>query len=146
MHEADRLVIAGYEVPLQQRTPADPARYPDGPGALLMRLIANRNLGLRSAAATFLLVTGRYWSATTYRAIGDGRKALTLDLVVDFATVLGISAGVLAALTGFELADAPRQPVDAAELIWAARRLTATQVRQVVSFADHGCASSPSGG
>lgn len=49
-------------------------------------------------ARTFLHLTGRYWSASTYGMVGHGRKELTPDLLADFATVLGIPADDLAVL------------------------------------------------
>lgn len=67
--------------------------------------------------------------------VGAGRKALTADLVADFATVLGIPAGDLAALTGTMPSAEPHSPrpeaVGMAELIWDLRRLTADQVQHV---------------
>ncbi|MFC9293805.1 hypothetical protein ACFTWH_35965 [Streptomyces sp. NPDC057011] len=56
-----------------------------------------------AGAQTFLALTGRYWSAATYGQVGHGRVELTPDLVADFATVLGIRADDLAALTGIAL-------------------------------------------
>ncbi|MFD9125061.1 hypothetical protein [Kitasatospora sp. NPDC059571] len=110
-----------------------------GGGALLMRMAANRNLGRTAAARTFLLLTGRYWSAATYGAVGRGRIPLTPDLVADFATVLGIPTGILAALTGIEPAGAApaqdRATTYAAEIIWDARRLSADQLRRCTTVA-----------
>ncbi|MCY0946521.1 hypothetical protein [Streptomyces antarcticus] len=105
------------------------------PGALLVRMLRHRNLDWTGMAKTFLLLTGRYWSASTYGMVGAGRKALTADLVADFGTVLGVPAGDLAALTGTMLSEEPPSPepaaVDMAELIWDLRRLTAGQVQRV---------------
>ncbi|MEU7436079.1 hypothetical protein AB0B07_35360 [Streptomyces sioyaensis] len=109
----------------------DPPAGP--PGALLVRMLRYRNLDWMGMARTYLFLTGRYWSASTYGMVGAGRKELTPDLVADFGTVLGIPAGDLAALTGITLCERPRthEPaaVEMAELIWDMRRLTADQVR-----------------
>ncbi|MFJ6569198.1 hypothetical protein ACIQNU_17410 [Streptomyces sp. NPDC091292] len=117
--------------------------YPAGPGAMLMRLVRNRNLGWNSAAKTFLLVTGRYWSAATYGMVGHGRRELTPELLVDFSAVLGILADDLSVLTGVALPEPPDgiPPLDltaaeVAELIWDTRRLTAAQVRRVGDAAE----------
>lgn len=105
-----------------------------------MRLIRNRNLTWAATAETFLVATGRYWSAATYGSVGRGTKPLTPDLLVDFATVLGIPADDLTLLTGVESSTAAPThdhiAGDTAELIWAARRLTAGQLRQVIDRLD----------
>lgn len=105
------------------------------PGALLVRMLRYRNVDWMGMARIFLHLTGRYWSASTYGMVGAGRKALTADLVADFGTVLGISGGDLAALTGTTLPEEPQSPEPAAvymaELIWDLRRLTADQVKRV---------------
>ena len=54
---------------------------PGGPGRLLMRMVRNRNLGSTATAKTFLSITGRYWSAATYGAVGHGRKQLTPEIL-----------------------------------------------------------------
>jgi hypothetical protein len=110
-----------------------------GPGAILMRMLANRNVGWTGVAKLFLVLTGRYWSAATYGAVGRGRKELTPDLLVDYSTLLGIPARDLAALIGMTLTDAlpaPRRSVEEVpELIWDVRRLTADQVKHVADVA-----------
>ncbi|MPY45413.1 hypothetical protein FNH04_37585 [Streptomyces phyllanthi] len=116
-------------------------QYPAGPGALLLRMLRNRNLAWTGTATTFLLVTGRYWSASTYGMVGHGRKQLTPDLLLDFSAVLGIPAADLAALTDVALPDEPSAPkptttAGVAELIWDVRRLTADQLRQVGDIAE----------
>jgi hypothetical protein len=127
-------------LPHEDRTQPVPAlrgyeRFERGPGGVLMGMTGNRNLSRAGTARTFLCLTGRYWAASTYAGVGNGRKELTPDLLVDFATVLGVPADVLSVLTGVDLPDGtlPRNPtaVDAAELLWHVRRLTDDQVRQV---------------
>ncbi|SEG56201.1 hypothetical protein SAMN04489712_106293 [Thermomonospora echinospora] len=132
-------------LPQQNRTqpvPPPPAweQYQPGFGALLVRMLRNRSLAWTGSAMVLLCLTGRYLAGATIGAVGGGRKELTPDLLADFATVLGIPADDMAALTGIELPDvAPRQnPVaaDVAELIWDVRRLTADQVEQVRTTAE----------
>ncbi|MEV6541858.1 hypothetical protein [Streptomyces sp. NPDC051665] len=127
-------------LPQESRTQPVPAlrvyeRFERGPGGVLLRMIGNRNLSWTGTARTFLCLTGRYWAASTYAGVGNGRKELTPDLLVDFATVLGVRAETLSVVTGVDLPDdtPPRNPAaaDAAELLWDIRRLTDNQVRQV---------------
>ncbi|WP_328675364.1 hypothetical protein [Streptomyces sp. NBC_00343] len=127
-------------LPQEERTQPVPAlrvyeRFERSPGGVLLRMIGNRNLSWAGTARTFLCLTGRYWAASTYAGVGNGRKELTPDLLVDFATVLGVPAETLSAVTGVDLPDdtPPRNPAaaDAAELLWEVRRLTENQVRQV---------------
>lgn len=120
------------------QSPPFPQLYdrPAGPpGALLVRMLRYRNLDWMGAARTFLLLTGRCWSASTYGMVGAGRKELSRDLIADFGTVLGIPAADLAALTSITLSEEPDPPeptaADMADLIWDLRRLTADQVRHV---------------
>ncbi|WP_405988525.1 hypothetical protein [Streptomyces sp. NBC_00986] len=111
------------------------AQFDRGPGGVLLRMIGNRNLSLTGTAQTFLRLTGRYWAASTYAGVGNGRKELTPDLLVDFATVLGVPADTLSVVTGVGLPGSTPPPnpaaADAAELLWDVRRLTDDQARQV---------------
>ncbi|MDQ0596353.1 hypothetical protein QF037_000698 [Streptomyces canus] len=127
-------------LPQERRTQPDPEprahlQYPPGPGGLLMRLLANRNLGWLAGAQTFLTLTGRYWSAATYGQVGHGCIELTPDLLADYAIVLGIRADDLAALTGVKLQDRTAPPsevaVDVTGLIWDVRRLTLDQIQHL---------------
>ncbi|MGW2281072.1 hypothetical protein [Streptomyces sp. NPDC001770] len=130
-------------------TPWPPAveRYPGGPGALLMRLLRNRNLGWTAAAKTFLVATGRYWSPATYGGVGRGTVPLTGELLADFGAVLDVPAADLAALTGLTPADPPSNPASACStpgrvsgLVWDVRRLTADQLSGATAFAESlGC-------
>lgn len=105
-----------------------------------MRMIRNRNLGWTATARTFLVLTGRYWSAATYGGVGHGRKPLTPDLLADFAALLDVPAADLATLTGVPLPATSTSPNPAltgvSELIWDVRRLTASQLQQVVDTAE----------
>ncbi|MFE2142170.1 hypothetical protein ACFXA3_10525 [Streptomyces sp. NPDC059456] len=138
--QRDQLRRIAQSLPQERRTKPVPEprpylRYPPGPGGLLMRLLANRNLGWSAAAKTFLPLTGRYWSPSTYGQAGHGCVGLTPDLLADYAIVLGIRAGDLAVLTGVDLREGTASPteavVDVTGLIWDVRRLTRDQVRQL---------------
>ncbi|MEU7880649.1 hypothetical protein [Microbispora bryophytorum] len=141
-----RAVLRQFVASLPQEGRAQPIskppvheQYPVGPGALLMRMVRNRNLGWTATAKTFFEVTGRYWSAATYGGVGHGRTQLTLELLADFSAVLDVPADDLAALTGVALPGAATvtKPTVAgvAELIWDVRRLTESQLRQVSDLA-----------
>jgi hypothetical protein len=122
------------------RAPRAYEQYGPGFGGVLVRMLGNRNLDRMGTARTFVHLTGRYWSAATYGVVGHGRKELTPDLLADFATVLGVPADDLAALTGIGLpaATPPQNPAtaDVARLVWDLRRLTAAQVHQVHETAE----------
>lgn len=137
----DRVHQYASALPQLARRPADRLaavqdRHSSGPGALLMRMTRNRNLDWTRTAKVFLLLTGRYWSPATYGSVAFGLAALPPDLILDFATVLGIAADDLAALTGVSLTGPASAPDPAtaglAELIWDVRRLTDDQVRAVI--------------
>ncbi|MER5515704.1 helix-turn-helix domain-containing protein [Streptomyces sp. NPDC002763] len=109
------------------------------PGGRVIRMLQYRNLGWTGMAKLLAVVTPTYLSASTYGAIGFGRKELTPRLVTDFAALLGINARDLAALTGVRPRELPPPPppeaADAAVLLWEARRLSAAQARHVAELA-----------
>jgi transcriptional regulator with XRE-family HTH domain len=119
--------------------PRLPVSLSGGPGACVVRMLQYRNLNWTGMAKTFAFVTPTYLSAATYGVIGSGRKELTPRLVTDFAALLGIDACELAALTGIVMGEIPPPPtaeaVDAAALVWEARRLSAAQARHVFDLA-----------
>ncbi|QKW17440.1 XRE family transcriptional regulator [Verrucosispora sp. SN26_14.1] len=152
------LVSAAVRLPAQQRTglreslrslpqmdrlqPSPPPppyeRYPPGPGAMILRMLHNRNLGWMGAAKCLAQVTPHYFAASTIGRIGRGEKELTADLVAAFAALLAVPADDLAALTGLEAGGTTMvNPAveDVASLIWDARRLTAGQLAQVTNEA-----------
>ncbi|MFI5881307.1 hypothetical protein [Streptomyces sp. NPDC051554] len=123
-------------LPQEGRTEPVPAlrvyeRFERGPGGVLLRMIGNRNLSWTGMARTFLCLTGRYWAASTDTGVGNGRKELTPDLLVDFATVLSVPAETLSVVIGVDLPDdtPPRNPAaaDTAELLLDIRRREAVQ-------------------
>ncbi|MFC5906036.1 hypothetical protein [Streptacidiphilus monticola] len=127
-------------LPQEPRTQPAPGprphlKYPPGPGRVLARLLANRNLDLASGARTFLALTGRYWSAATYGQVGRGRRVVTPELLADYATVLGVPVRDLAALTGVEPPHRTPAPspvsIDVADLLWETRRLSSDQVKRL---------------
>ncbi|WP_460117969.1 hypothetical protein [Streptomyces phaeofaciens] len=120
-----------------------------GPGGRVIRMLQYRNLGRTGMAKLLAVVTPTYLSAATYGVIGDGRKELTPRLVTDFAALLGTDARELAALTGVRLREVPPPPapeaVDAAALLWEARRLSAAQAQHVRELARSLRGDSPKG-
>lgn len=135
-----RLRQRARSLPQQSRTqPVPPPRsyeqYEPSPGAMITRMLHIRNLHWLGAATALACVTNGqvYLSAATIGTVGRGGKELTPDLMVAYASVLGVPVGDLAALAGVELPDVAPNPVAAemAELIWDVRRLTADQVQQV---------------
>lgn len=133
-------------LPQHRRTKPVPApksyeQYPPGFGAVLLRMLANRNLDWMSSVKVLAWLThGRlYLSSATIGAVGRDCKEVTPSLLADFATVLGIPVDDLAVLGGIQMrSGAPSAPpalADMAALIWEIRRLTASQVRQVLNRA-----------
>lgn len=110
-----------------------------GFGAMLLSLLcSNRNLHSPAAAATTVasLTHGHmYLSASTYMGIAHGHVRLRPEWVLHIATVLGIPAGDLAAITGIDIGDArvsdSSLAAEMAEMIWNLRRLSAPQARKV---------------
>ncbi|MFY1650985.1 XRE family transcriptional regulator [Solwaraspora sp. WMMB762] len=136
--ELHQLVRAMPQQPRPAPPPPEPPRHRRlrGPGGLVVRLLQNRNLGLPgSAKYLFGIGKGPMLSASTIGLIGGAEKTLTPELLAGFAAFIDIPRDDLSALTGIDLAgvDQPAHPDAAkvAELIWAARRLTADQLQQV---------------
>ncbi|SDH79420.1 hypothetical protein SAMN05421869_103266 [Nonomuraea jiangxiensis] len=96
-------------------------------------MLANRNLKWVNTAKCLLCLTGLGLAGSTIGQIGRGVKPLSPDLLARLATVLGIPADDLAAVTGISLPDNPPPTHPAATelagLIWDVRRLTSDQVR-----------------
>lgn len=129
-------------LPRQERPSVFAAKWlasHDGPGGRVIRMLQYRNLSWTGMAKLLAVVTPTYLSAATYGVIGDGRAELTPRLVTDFAALLGIDARELAVLTGVRQGVAPPPPavevVDAAALLWEARRLSAAQAQHVSEVA-----------
>ncbi|MET7690771.1 hypothetical protein ABZT06_22825 [Streptomyces sp. NPDC005483] len=109
------------------------------PGGWVIRMLQYRNLGWTGMGKLLAVVTPTYLSASTYSAIGFGRQELTPRMVTDFAALLGIDARELAALTSVYLREMPPPPtpeaVEAAALLWEARRLSVGQARHIAELA-----------
>jgi hypothetical protein len=135
-----RLIELARSLPQCERTkpvpePEDYERYPSDFGGILVRMLENRNLSwVSSAKALYLLGGSPPMSAHVIGALGQGRREVTPRLLADFAAVLGISVGDLAAVGGMEIREEfPVSPAaaDLSMLIWEVRRLTREQVRQL---------------
>ena len=136
--ELHQLVRAMPQQPRPASPPAVPPRHRRrrGAGGLVVRLLHNRNLNLHgSAKYLFGIGNGPALSGSTIGLIGGAEKVLTPELLAGVAAFLDVPWDDLSALTGIDLAgvDQPTHPdaAEVAELIWAARRLTADQLRQV---------------
>ncbi|MCD7439768.1 hypothetical protein K4B79_16230 [Streptomyces lincolnensis] len=123
-------------LPQEERTRPVPSprpyeRYEPSFGAVLVRMLANRNLTWSGGARALYSMSGLYLSAATVGQMGHGRLPITPDFLVASAHTLGIPAGHLAALADLPLpgesAPGPML-IDAAELIWETRRLSFAQV------------------
>ena len=112
-------------------------QYPLSVGAVIVRMLHNRNLNWTGSAKTLLVLTGLSLSSATIGAVGHGKKEITSELLAGFAVVLGISPGDFGAMFGVEIAsyseDADME--DVARLVWDVRRLTADQIRTICSEA-----------
>lgn len=112
-----------------------------GPGAVLWRLIGNRNIRL-DLNVMMPVGGGPYVSTSTYAMVLRGGRPLTAEYVNAFARVLGLAIGDLTALLGLASMDESawsmpyEPPVGIVELAWDARRLTDEQLRQTMRRAD----------
>jgi hypothetical protein len=114
-----------------------PIPYGPGPGALIYALLRVRNLDQFQASSILGRLTGRYVAGSVIRRMADGYVKLTPDWLADLAAVLGMSAGVLSAMTGLEVAEVPRDPgvTDCAQLIRTVRRFTRDQIESLIETA-----------
>jgi hypothetical protein len=116
-------------------------RYQDVPGAMLLRLVRNRNIRPYNARLLMLIGDGPYVSPSTVAGLGVGRVVITPQYVTAFAHLLGYRPGDIVALTGVGpvVDDARRHPasVELAALAWQARRLTGEQLAEVMAAIQH---------
>ncbi|CAL9333130.1 hypothetical protein SUDANB121_00124 [Nocardiopsis dassonvillei] len=117
--------------PVLPREPSVFERCPPGPGGLLVRMLALRNLGPTSASKVMFLLSGVYKAASTIGLVGRGTRSLDAELLRGFAAVLGVPVAVPAALagTGVTGPDPAPEVLDTAGLLWDVRRLGADAVR-----------------
>ncbi|MET7867439.1 XRE family transcriptional regulator [Micromonospora taraxaci] len=136
IEQREQLLGAARSMPLEEPAAPivrEPDRFPYGPGAVIVRLLRNRNLdSLNSAKMVYRLAGIGPLSAATINVVGLGRKELSPELLSGFATVLSYRVEDLAALIDIELPHA-FSPADTAsrqvaELIWEARHLSADQL------------------
>lgn len=142
-----RVRVRDFARSLPQHERLQPPRVPPrkqfepGFGAVLVRLLDNRNLDWMAAVRTLHALTAGhvYLSRATIGVIGRGEKEVTPGLLAGFAAVLGIPVGEVAAIGGIELPDSVPSPgpaaPDMAGLIWDVRRLRSGQLQQVIGKA-----------
>ncbi|MFE4262014.1 hypothetical protein [Streptomyces sp. NPDC056883] len=104
-------------------------------------MLANRNLTWSASVRVMHTLSGLCVSASTIGQVGHGTVEVTRDLLADFAVVLGIPLGDLAAMAGpvgeSNARLGYRDPRhhgaghDRAVLIAELRRLSADQIRAV---------------
>jgi hypothetical protein len=137
IEQREQLLGAARSMPLAKpATPIvwEPDRFPYGPGAVIVRLLRNRNLdSLNSAKILYRLAGIGPLAAATINVVGLGRKELSPELLSGFATVLSYRVEDLTALIDIDLPQA-FPPADTAsrqvaELIWEVRHLSADQLR-----------------
>jgi hypothetical protein len=127
-------------LPMQPRPEPAPADdYPDGPGALLLRLLKNRNIRPYNAYVLAKVGGRPYVSDATVAGLGPGMVVITPQYVTAFAHLLGYDPEDMVALTGVgpvsEHARAHPASREIATLAWNARRLSGDQLRQVLQAA-----------
>lgn len=127
-------------LPVRPSTGSAPADdYPDAPGALLLRLLRNRNIHPYNARILNEVGGGPYVSDATIAGLGSGMVVITPQYVTAFAYLLGYRPGDVVALTGVGpvLEDANVHPASAeiAALAWHARRLNSAQLSEVIATA-----------
>jgi len=134
-HQLEAIVKS---MPVQPRGgPAPTDNYPDIPGALLLRLLRNRNIRPHNARILKAVGDGPYVSDSTVAGLGTGRVAITPQYVAAFAHLLGYQPGDLVALTGVgpPVANPKVHPasVQIAALAWRARRLSNNQLNDLMA-------------
>lgn len=134
IHELVRTLPAG-----PPADPPPPTRCPAGPGALVLGLLANRNIRPHIAQLLHLVGDGPYVSDSTVYLVLHGKSTLTPRYITAFAAVLGIPADDLAALTGVgppvDTARLYPRRASLAALAWDARRLNSEQLAHVQQLA-----------
>ncbi|MDG4801998.1 hypothetical protein [Micromonospora sp. WMMD980] len=139
--QRDRLKALVRSLPVQPPDESQSADdYPDTPGALLLRLLRNRNIHPQNAQILQVVGNGPYVSDSTVAMLGPGKATITPQYVTAFAHLLGYPPGDMVALTGIGpvVEDARPHPASAeiAALAWHARLLNSKQLSQVIKAAD----------
>ena len=138
-HQLGRLDELVRSLPVLQPTgPAPADDYPELPGALMLRLLRNRNIR-PNAQILHLVGGGPYVSNSTVAMLGPGKVVITPQYVTAFAHLLGYPPKDMVALAGVGPADTdqPTHPASAelAALAWNARQLSSDQLTHVVAAA-----------
>jgi hypothetical protein len=123
-------------LPVESATgPAAGDDYPDGPGALMLRLMRNRNIRPFNPKILAIL-GGPHASGSTIEMLGPGRVVMTPQYVTALAYLLGYTPQDTVAIIGVgPVAEDVRvhpASADLARLAWNARRLTTEQLSQVM--------------
>jgi len=132
-----RVMAGGLSSPdcSQDDRPPEEVRY-RGDGAIVIRMLQNRNLSFGGMAYAVLPMSGLYLSPSTYAMIRAGRRPIKPVELNVFAVTLGIPPGKLAALVGLELADvmhpATELQQEVARLMVDVRRLDKAQIRSII--------------
>ena len=127
-------------LPAQPRIGSAPSDdYPDAPGALLLRLLRNRNIRPYNARILKEIGDGPYVSDSTVVGLGRGTVVITPQYVTAFAHLLGYPPSEMVALTGIGpvVKDARIHPasVEIAAMAWQARRFSSEQLSAVIAAA-----------
>jgi transcriptional regulator with XRE-family HTH domain len=136
--QRSRLEALVSSLTVQPRTGSAPADdYPDTPGALVLRLLRNRNIRPYNARILKAVGDGPYVSDSTVAGLGPGRVVITAQYVTAFAYLLGYPPGDVVAVTGVGpvVENAKIHPASAeiAALAWQARRLSSEQLSDVMA-------------
>jgi hypothetical protein len=108
--------------------------YLEGPGALLLRLLRNRNLAPHNAPILVEVSGGPYVSHATVAGLGPGRVAVTPRYVTTFAHLLA-GTGSRRGCSRSERIRSPSRPSRSGGNLTASRRIHATS-RRVVGHAE----------
>ncbi len=136
-HQVEALVRSMPAQPQTRSAPSDD--YPDTPGALLLRLLRNRNIRPYNAGILKEIGDGPYVSDSTVFGLGRGTVVITPRYVTAFAHLLGYPPSEMVALTGIgpvvEHARVHPASAEIAALAWQARRLSSEQLSAVIEAA-----------
>jgi hypothetical protein len=137
LHDLDELVRSLPVLPPSGPAPTDD--YPEWPGALMLRLLRNRNIRPYNAQILHFVGGGPCVSDSTVAMLGSGKVVMTPQYVTAFANLLGYAPEDMVALAGIGPADANESAhparAELAALAWNARRLNGDQLTHVVAAA-----------
>jgi hypothetical protein len=136
--QLSRLDASVRSMPAQPPTePAPLDDFPEGPGAMLLRLLRNRNIRPHNARLLHDISGCLYVSDSTVWLLGSGHTTITRQFVTAFALLLGYAPDDMAGLIGFgPAAESPHAHPAGAEiaaLAWNARRLSSDQLMRALA-------------